>query len=141
VLENRSIAVAAPLSSRARSVELPSRQRSRRTNRPVAAGNTAISRRVRDLTRAFLSAIGNPNDVALQAQAVAAAEMVAIAELMRERALEGGEVDLSELVRLQSCSERALRRLGIDQRQREPSDGLTLEKYLAQKRARAEAGA
>jgi len=99
----------------------PPAQRARRTNRPIAAGNTAISRRVADLTRAYLTALGNPTDVALQAQAVAAAEMVALAELMRERALQGDEIDLGELVRLQGAADRAVRKLGIIERKREPA--------------------
>ena len=138
MLENRSIAVAAPLSSRARSVELPSRQRSRRTNRPIAAGNSSTSRRVRDLTAAFLSALGNPVDIALQAQAVAAAEMTAIAELMRERTLQGDEVDLVQLVRLQGAADRATRKLGLDAHKREPA-GPSLQEYLRDRYGRAEA--
>ena len=65
MLENRLAAIAAPSISRTRVDELPSRQRARRTNDPLAeiGTNTARGRRVADLVRAYLRALGNPANI------------------------------------------------------------------------------
>ena len=136
MLENRSIAVATPLSSRARGAELPSRQRARRTNN-VFAGidtNTARGRRIADLVRAYLQALGNPAEIERQAAVIAAAELQVLAEEARTVALKGG-TDLDQVIRLQGAADRATRKLGLD-RQREPAP-ITMDEHLA----RAEAAA
>jgi hypothetical protein len=114
MLENRSAAAAAPSSSRSRTVELPSRQRARRTNDPFAniETNTARGRRVADLVRAYLRALDNPADIERQAAVIAAAELQVLAEEARTGALKG-HADLDQVIRLQGAADRAVRRLGV----------------------------
>jgi hypothetical protein len=127
----RPVTADRPAPMRSTVTRLPRAQRARRTNDPLAGANlnTATGRRVADLTRSFLAALGDPDDIALQAQAVAAAEMVVIAEAARAAALKSGHANLGELVRLQGAADRAVRKLGLD-RKREPT-GPTLSEYLA----------
>jgi hypothetical protein len=137
VLENRSAAVALPSSSRVRRVELPKKQRSKRTNDPFAGidTNTARGRRIADLVRAFLTELGDPAAITLQARAVAAAEMVTLAEEARAAALKGGGVDLDRLdrvIRLEGAVARSVRALGLPDRKRE-AEGPTLSDILAER--------
>jgi hypothetical protein len=116
MLKNRTAAVNAPSSSRALAAELPKRQRARRTNDPLASldTNTARGRRVADLVRAYLRALGNPVDIELQAAVIAAAELQVLAEEARASALkQAGSCDLDRVVRVQGAADRAVRRLGI----------------------------
>ena len=132
MLENRLAAVAPPSFSRTRIDELPSRQRARRTNDPLAeiATNTARGRRVADLVRAYLRALGNPANIEQQAAVIAAAELQVLAEEARGAALkETGRADLDQVIRVQGAADRAVRALGLD-RKREPV-GQSLAEYLA----------
>jgi hypothetical protein len=116
MLANRTAAVADTPPSRQRGAELPSRQRARRTNDPLANldMNTARGRRVADLVRAYLHALGNPSDVDRQAAIIAAAEMQVLAEEARASALkQPGTIDLDQVVKIQGAADRAVRRLGI----------------------------
>jgi hypothetical protein len=129
---NRSAAASTPPALRAVSGDLPSRQCARRTNDPLAGlnRNTARGRRIADLTRSYLQAIGNPDDTARQAAAIAAAELQVLAEETRAAALrEPLTADLDNLVRVQSIADRALRRLGIKGTPQKPP----LAEYLASK--------
>ena len=117
MLENRLAAVAPPSFSRTRIDELPSRQRARRTNDPLAeiATNTARGRRVADLVRAYLRALGNPANIEQQAAVIAAAELQVLAEEARGAALkETGRADLDQVIRVQGAADRAVRALGLD---------------------------
>src|SRR5207247_2080330 len=89
VLENRSAAVTSPSPSRACGVELPKKQRARRTNDPFSEfdTNTSRGRRLADLTRAYLVALGNPPQIERQAEVIAAAELQVLAEEARALAL------------------------------------------------------
>ncbi|MGB7099984.1 MAG: hypothetical protein WBD95_14630 [Xanthobacteraceae bacterium] len=111
---------------------LPSKRRSRRTNN-VLAGidvNTAIGRRVADLVRGYLAALGNPQDVGRQAAVIAAAELLVLAEETRAAALRDPlAADLDNLVRVQSVADRALRRLGI--KPGAPPKPPSLKEYIA----------
>jgi hypothetical protein len=105
-----------------RAVKEPAaKQRSRRTNDPNHGGvsrNTSAGRRVRDLLRAYLKAMGDPDDVVLQANALRAAELVTAAEIERHKLLSGvGDADA--VLRLEGAAGRAVRALGIA-RKREP---------------------
>lgn len=84
--------------------ERPAKQRSRRTNNPNHGGvskNTAAGRRAADLLRAFLRAMGAPDDVVLQANALRAARaddsrrgrtrQIAIGHRRRRSGREAGE--------------------------------------------------
>jgi hypothetical protein len=114
--ENRPPAVSAQSASCALGDELPSKQRSRHTNDPLFGLhlNTARGRRAADLVRAYLKALGNPEDTGRQAAAIAAAEMQVLAEETRAAALlDPRAADLDNLVRVQSAADRSLRKLGI----------------------------
>jgi hypothetical protein len=115
-VENRPAIGNAPISSRVLCANLPKSQRARRTNDPLADVNlnTARGRRIADLVRAYLAALGNPADAGRQAAVIAAAELQVLAEECRAVALrEPEKADLDNLVRVQSVADRALRRLGI----------------------------
>jgi hypothetical protein len=91
-------------------------RRAKLTNNPFAAfdRNTARGRRLTDLVRGYLNGLGNPTDVALQAQVIAAAELQVLAEETRSAALQSpATADLDNLVRVQSVADRAVRRLGL----------------------------
>jgi hypothetical protein len=111
---------------------LPSRQRARRTNDPLADinMNTARGRRTADLVRAYMRAAGNPKEPERQATVITAAELQVLAEEARAAALAGtGTVDLDQVIRVQGAADRAVRRLGIKPPV-ERSDGPTLDAYL-----------
>jgi hypothetical protein len=105
--------------------------------------NTARGRRIADLVRAYLSALGNPLDIERQAAAIAAAELQVLAEEARAAALkEGASADLDRVVRMQGAADRALRRLGIRPAAAGPAPP-TLHDHLRQravKRARRTSG-
>jgi hypothetical protein len=113
---NRPVAVTRPYPCRSPGVDLPKRQRARRTNDPFANldMNTARGRRTADLVRAYLAALGHPADIERQAAVIAAAELQVLAEEARAAALkEGAAADLDRVVRVQGAADRAVRRLGI----------------------------
>ncbi len=131
VLENRHAIVDAPSQGRSLGAELPSRQRAKRTNDPLADinRNTARGRRTADLARAFMDAAGNPQTPERQAAVIAAAELTVIAEAARAAALAGtGNVDLDQVIRVQGAADRAVRRLGIKPAAERETD--TLADYL-----------
>lgn len=110
--------------------EPAAKQRARRTNNPNNGGvskNTAAGRRVADLLRAFLRAMGNPDEVVQQANALRAAELTVAAEAARAKLL-AGDGDADQVVRLEGMAARAVRALGLGKR--EPA-GPTLAEYLA----------
>jgi hypothetical protein len=115
------------------------KQRSRRTNNPNHGGvsrNSAAGRRVRDLLHAFLKAMGDPDDVVLQANALRAAELMTAAEIARHKLLSGiGDAD--QVLRLEGAAGRAVRALNIN-RKREPA-GPILADYLKQRYGEGEA--
>jgi hypothetical protein len=128
----------APLPGRMVRTDLARNQRSRRTNNPLYGLNlkTSRGRRIADLVRAYLKAVGNPVDVGRQTQVIAAAELQALAEDARAAALrEPAIADLEQLVRLQGLADRALRRLGIkaETARQQPS----LQEHLARRAAEA----
>jgi hypothetical protein len=94
---------------------MPFTQRSRVTNRPLSGwrgkGNTAEARRVRDLYLTHLRSLGDPEDVLLQAKCRHAAELQVAVEALRLRAAKGENIDISALVKLCNCADRAVERL------------------------------
>lgn len=135
LLNDGSAAVAASSASRTLRAELPKRLRSARANDPYAGTNlnTAQGRRLRDLASSYLRALDNPQDVARQAQVIAAAELQVLAEEARATALrEPGTADLEQAVRLHGLADRALRRLGIKATAPKP---LTLHTHFMGERA------
>jgi hypothetical protein len=128
---NRPVAVTRPSPCRSLSVDLPKRQRARRTNDPFANldMNTARGRRTADLVRAYLGALSYPADIERQAAVIAAAELQVLAEEARAAALkEGAAADLDRVVRMQGAADRAVRRLGIKPGGPKPQ---TIKDYLA----------
>jgi len=116
MLKKRTSTATLPPSSRRLAAEMAPTQRAKRTNDPTAGfdGNTARGRRVADLVRGYLAALGNPADVGLQAQIIAAAELQVLAEEARAAALGSpGTADLDQVVKIQGAADRAVRRLGI----------------------------
>lgn len=132
MLENRTAFAADATAARARNAE-PARQlRAKRTNDPFAeiSTNTARGRRVADLVRAYLRALGNPANIEQQAAVIAAAELQVLAEEARGAALnEAGPTDLDQVIRVQGAADRAVRRLGI-KFSNAPASGPTLAEYL-----------
>jgi hypothetical protein len=107
--------------------------RSRTSNRPMAVranGNTARGRRIRDLYRAYMIQIGDPDDLLAQAAALAAAELKSAAEACRTGVLvNAGDADMADaLVRIENLAARAERRLG---KLAAPKRGRTLAQHLA----------
>jgi hypothetical protein len=102
---------ASPLATSAGPAPRPPVACSRTTNDPLAGvpRNTAAGRRVADLFRAYVTALGNPTDTIALANALAAAELKAAAEDARRRP----DTDPDQLVRLENLAHRAERRLGI----------------------------
>ena len=93
---------------------LPTR-RAKITNDPMSVRvslNTADGRRVADLYRSFLRAMGGPTDAVAQANVLAAAELTVATETARVQLL-AGKADVDQLVRLENLAARAVRRLGI----------------------------
>ena len=134
-MENRPAAAATSSTSRPHLADLPAAQRARRTNDPFAniETNTARGRRVADLVRAYLKALGNPDSIGHQAAIIAAAELQVLAEEARTTALrDAGRADLDQVIRLQGAADRAIRRLGLaDQKRRPVVVGPSLAEYLA----------
>jgi hypothetical protein len=93
---------------------------------------TGRGRRVADLARSYLAALGHPSDIGRQAAIVGAAELVVLAEEARQAALASPHTaDLDGLVRIEGAAGRAVRRLGI-----KPGEGVPKKSLL---RALAEA--
>ncbi|MEW6438813.1 MAG: hypothetical protein AB1508_16770 [Pseudomonadota bacterium] len=120
-------------SDRPLSAQLPPTQRARRSNDPLAK----LPRRVADLARAYLAALGDPEDIGRQAEIVAAAELVALAEKARSEALTVPGYDLNNAIRAQNAADRALRRLGVKAVQAKPP---TLREYIATRSRASAAG-
>jgi hypothetical protein len=138
----RPITGIAMLVHRGAAAPKPPTNRSALTNDPRTFAGLKLTsprgRRFRDLLNAFLNRMGNPSDPIRQADAIAAASAMVIAEDTRARALRGEGVDLDALVRLENTAHRATRKLGI-----KPSAGPkvpTLAEHLAAKRAAEAAG-
>jgi hypothetical protein len=96
------------------------RVRSRSTNDPrylpkQPLSRRALDRRRQDLVFGFIAALGGPeavNDLALL-QVRRCAELQAMCEAARANALNGAQVDMLALVRLEGIAARSLRLLGI----------------------------
>jgi hypothetical protein len=115
---------------RALSAEPPPTLRSAVTN-DVFAGlskNTATGRRVADLLRGFLRAMGEPKDIVQQANALRAAELTVAAESARAKLL-AGDGDIDAVARLEGVARRSVADLRLPAAQREPAEP-TLAEYL-----------
>jgi hypothetical protein len=116
VFQNRSASATDAPSPRSMAAEPVKQLRAARTNDPLARLEryTARGRRIADLVRAYLAALGHPAEIERQAAVIAAAELQVLAEEARTAALRQGlAADLDQVVRVQGAADRALRRLGI----------------------------
>jgi hypothetical protein len=96
----RNRAVARPTHAGA----IPAKLLSKTTNRPLKGRvnrNTAKGRRVADIYRAYLAALGSPTDAIVQSNALTAAELKVAAEEARKALLEGNG-NAEQLVRLET---------------------------------------
>jgi hypothetical protein len=116
--------------------------RSRTSNRPLAAranGNSKQGRRIRDLYRGLLDKIGgDPSDVIGRADVLRAVELRVVCEDLRAKMLAGETIDPDQLIRLESLTARAERRLAKFAVPAKPVTSLA--EHIA-KRAAAPAGA
>lgn len=121
--------------------EAPRVRRSRVTNDPSrrANQNTARGRRVADLLRGFIEAMGCPTSPIRQADALQAAELTVAAEDARAELL-AGRGDLDQVVRIENAARRAVKKLGIAQPQTSPPKR-TLADHLRRRAGAGNAGA
>ena len=94
----------------------PKRHRSKVANRPAVdrygQSRQAAGRRVRSLFVALLGRLGpGPHDVVTEARALRTAELFAVCEGLRVKALAGELDDVNELTRAESTASRAERAL------------------------------
>jgi hypothetical protein len=84
----------------------------------VIDGRTDLGRRVRDLADAFAERLGGWSALGatLAANVRKAAELTALAELVRADALRNGDLDPVGMVRLEGAARRAVRELQLDRR-------------------------
>lgn len=101
--------------------------RSRTTNRPPSnhpgRSTKATARRVRDLYSAYLERLGpGPHDPVIEAGALRWAELTAICETLRAKALAGEEIDANSITRLESTAARVERAIakGVAENKRDP---------------------
>jgi hypothetical protein len=114
------------------------KSRSRVTNKPPANAPTrsakATARRVRDLYVAYLERLGpGPHDPVIEANALRWAELTAICETLRAKALAGEDIDANDITRLESTAARVERAMvkGAEDNKRDP----TAESWLASQEA------
>jgi hypothetical protein len=69
---------------------------------------------VRDLYRALMTRLDNPEDVVVQSDILALAELKTAAEIARANLLEGKVQSSNELVRLENLVRRAEARVGLE---------------------------
>jgi len=97
-------------------------------------GRSKAAKRVKELAAGYIAQLGGGvADAATLAAVQKAAELAAVAEELRGRALRGESVDLGEMVKVQGIADRAIRALDLD-RKRAPA-GPTLAAYLAARNA------
>jgi hypothetical protein len=111
-------------------------RRSRITNDPTARANqdTAEGRRLADMIRGFLAEMGNPRSPVDQADAIRAAELTVASENARAKLLKG-DGDANEVVRLENLAGRAVRKLGLAQRQNDSKPKQSVADYKREKAA------
>jgi hypothetical protein len=112
----------------------PKHCRARRTNRPRKAsidGRSRLGRRVADLAADFAQRLGGWDTLSdtMVASIKRAAELGALAEEVRIRALESGDIDPLGVVRLEGAARRAEARLLLDVPRTE-AGASTLAQYL-----------
>jgi hypothetical protein len=123
---------------RARMSDELRKQRRRARDRKLLDGRTRLQRRIRALRDSYLVAIGEMASPELRERCERAAQLVAIAEDARRKALAGG-FSLDGLVRIENIADRAVRALGLDRRREPASRRPGINEYLAARQARTTA--
>jgi hypothetical protein len=117
--------------------ETPIGRRSATTNNPLRARakqSTAEGRRLADLYRAILRALGGNPTGLQQSNALAAAELALACENERAKLLRG-DGDANAVVRLENARDRALRKLGLADPPDPEESKPTLKDYLERRRS------
>ena len=81
------------------------------------------------LFESFIARIDNASDPTVVAAARRAAELVALGEALRAKAIRGEAVDLANMIKIENLGARAARALKLDYK-REPSSSPSLNEYL-----------
>jgi hypothetical protein len=103
--------------------------------RNVGGRPPGIARRRRDLVEAYVQALGGPARVTpvQRVEIERAASLVLLAADMRDRALRGEAVAITDLTRLEGTADRAIRRLNLPAPDAAPVQ--TLADYIARRHA------
>jgi hypothetical protein len=114
--------------------------RARATNSltlPNLDGRSAVARRCRDLAQGFARTVTDDAELSVTqgAAVLKAASLITTCEALRAQVLQGKNVDISALVRLEGAADRAVRALKLDRVKPAP----TLHDYLASKSTAAAA--
>jgi hypothetical protein len=107
------------------------RKRGPKPPRHVFDRRTRVGRRAVELAKAFCQTLGvDASDLALAAAIRRAAEVTALAEHLRARALRGEDVSPDDVLRMSRTSDALIRRLHLD-RHRSPAPAQqSLQQYL-----------
>jgi hypothetical protein len=103
-----------------RSHRAPAKPRSRVEKRRYN-GRSAEARRVRVLFQGFIARLDDAANPATVAAARRAAELVALTEALRAKAIRGEAIDLANLVKAENLAARSVRALGLSNRDALPS--------------------
>jgi len=113
------------------------KQRRRARDRKPLDGRTRLQRRIRALRHSYLAAIGETASPELCDRCERAAQLVALAEDARRKALAGVDAldHLEHLVRVENIADRAVRALGLDRKRelKRPSLAEHLAKRLTER--------
>jgi hypothetical protein len=84
----------------------------RRDNRPKLDGRLKVAKRVKSHAQKYMQALGYDMEGDTPEHIVRVAELMALAEVCRARALRG-EVEVDLVTRIERLADRALRQLGL----------------------------
>jgi len=111
------------------------RKRRRRKRRVRIDGRTITARRIRELTAQYLTALGDVSPDQRE-RCERAAQLVALAEDVRRKALAGRSVSLEDVIRVENAADRARRAIGLPDGNAEP-EPVTIADYLRERAAKA----
>jgi hypothetical protein len=109
-------------------------RRQKRCRRKPLDGRTRLARHIKALATAYVAGLAVPATAELQEQCRRAAEMVAIADDARRKAVNGA-VSLNDVVRLSNAADRARRALPL--KEPKPDSGLPSLSELLRRREAA----
>ena len=91
---------------------LRARKQRRRRRKPID-GRTKTAKRIRELTAGYLAALGDVASAEAPERCERVAQLVALAEDVRRKALTGRSVSLDDVIRVENTADRARRALGL----------------------------